>query len=386
VLASREGKGVRAMVFGDVIRCWQSASILDRDQRQAFVLVIAVVWAMNALQARPKDWRAERYLAKAVLPAVMNEDGIWETQNNRGLHFFAGLRYGSDMPVPRFPNAMEFEITILQNMVGDSPQLISLGRHLCGTTSAHKRVAVQLIGSEDEDEEEVEMVLMKKRRSNKMPTGLVDGTEVPVIFDLEAAGHKLINLTAANGLSSDEDEDDEDTEHDRREHGRSLDREVSVMVAQLLSDIVQKVPASNRHGPSYLRPNAMEQMKADPRACMERKQLKTMFAVAALRPSFADTSFLHFLPEEGQVKGQWTQMQYWKDYVWLREHTSASTMRAVRAAVKKNLKKLAWFPLTEKDKAWVTRLNSRTVHTELYGVQDGAAPILVTFNGRSSWS
>jgi hypothetical protein len=314
----------------DLLRLWRVGTTHESERRTrgAIGLMIALVWAVNALNHRPKDMAGERALMPTLLPFREDLTGESCAVREQGVLFFNGLLYDcAQHLIPRLSALPEDED--LQRMLGNMVSLDSLRLDLPVAITRRRRVA------DDDEEAEQGGDAKRTRGNNKAPktTTARIPAGAPNLF--EHLCHSFVD----------------ETEESVDVFLRSLHR----VWIQYQSDLMEKIPYA-RNGPSYA--NFPNNKKTEYTTKLFRQvQLQEVFRCCVVRTdaSVWENTFNTCFPESGRFNaGKQGYMQCQWTTIWASIHQQSRDVnwQMMRTAVREKWDELAWVSGSNSERIW----------------------------------
>lgn len=332
-------KALRLFVLGDLLYRWflgDDASI--RAEPHAVHLVLACIWAINALNNRPKDMSSERTLAASLCPHQVDRARSVPVFDHYGIAFFAKLTFhlARNSGIPFLPlDTLEPEA--MQRIAGND--IVVTGRGFEGTLRrpAQKRAPPPSSSSSGNHRSS-----KKSHTNNKVAapelTQMPDGVENP--FDLDNLG------IAWSGRGS-------------------LQQKVFRIYLQFLADVVHKLPNPKGHV-SYYRQDKAKMIGNYGGEIFKRVNVADVFNQCAFSPAQQNTwdnVVNSFWPESPPAKAgrnvqNWGQLNYRKTWFALcRELDEDDRDMVLKQVIDVCHSQLVWLPRTSIERVWTTKRN-----------------------------
>jgi hypothetical protein len=350
-------KSGRAQSMLDLLKLWRNGTTHgeDRKTRSAIGLMMALIWAVNALNHRPKDMAGERALLPTLLPWLEGVDGVARPVREQGLLFFNGLLYSlGKFPIPRLsvvPNDWD-----MQRMLGNSVTLESLRMDLPTAIVTRRRREVV----EDDDGHQGPITKRPRTNNKAKVTALARiPQDMPNIF-----------LSLFDDFV---DESDSSVE--------LLLKFLHQIWVQFLGDMMEKIPYARSVGTYSTFPSTKKSAYAQKLFLQE--QLHEVFRCCAVRTGedVWEAAFNSCFPESGEYSKSaqgYDQSRWTHSWTTLKNKTHAVNFELMRNAVRGKWDELAWVSGASSSKMWNTGCGNIGAEIAFYNIgPNGPAPIIL---------
>jgi hypothetical protein len=373
---------MRLNAYDEILRR-QRKHLAQLATTRATALALTIIWAMNALNNRPRMSQAEKGLMRTCLPYrcvnVVPQDDMEGQEmppgipyNPYGLFFFRDILLDDCPRLPRV-DTRPVDIEALPILLGRSKQLwAQISREIfspipiTNSKRVQNRMKMTIRVPVPSDDEEESDVIMIDSEDDRHTVALRRGKAAPSAFHLEEEGHRIGPLPGAYNRFDDELEDD---------LGR-INEAAAQIWAQFLVDLVHKSPNPKVAGrTSYLKLTAEERVNVT-LSFYQTTQLRRIFTEVRLEKATANswmTSFNNFFPIDGK-KGHrmegYKGMAYFQRYCELVQRISQEAQNSLRAKYRVLFDQMYWVPKNAADKVWLSNSKGGT----LYPTQQEGGP------------
>ena len=373
----------------------EDAARAERQYRinsDSLLLINAAVWLVNSLNARHEDNSAGRDLMNASLPCI---DRVDADRRTLAYHTRLNVRDEDDArsSVPYIPFGMIFLRRIVLPSDG-GPHPVHSPRFK-GGRQVREETFIKFFGKPIEEIRELilpvgivgrEAIPKSRVVTNKgkiTPKVWPDNNLRPILFKLAQHGHTLPPPNARDG-SDLEASDDDDSDNDDDGTHTNIDKWMSNLWRQFLSDIIMKSPNPKGLLKSSYCLFTLAQKRSVTEDTFRDANLAKVWNACLVKVGEDrdwEAAFNHLWPDivhqcvKDQGYAQSTYYRSWKEMI--ARVNNRETVQAMRAAFKRRLNRLKWIPRPAADKLWVSTANGPGFTRYPLG-SEGPAPHILT--------
>lgn len=355
---------LRVSTIGRILEDQLGESAQFRSMPSSLALGASLIQMLNALVSRPRDWRAERYLADAASMQVPRNLDVTEAGAARrrfdaadmipvgelqGAFFLCALVRDDQNKWWRLPESHVPEHAQLC-VLFRAGSIAEIATNMGGTGIRRVAIAANPMRLGNRRSRTIDRESVCDQQAPLLDLGL-DDIQVDILEPVQPSGPDVLDFGSDMA-----DEDDPDHLGARTD----LRNWVSRLYAQFFFDIVQQSPnhLKRSDGP-YITLSVEERNRAN-EGMFQRAVLP--FNMVYHRAGNWDQQFNRLFPDLGSNPGRvqgLTSCKYYQDWHLLMTRISATVFRLIRGRIRTRFFHLTWLPYTESDRLWCARKPSQ---------------------------